>query len=112
MNYKTRHLEATAEISHGNRFLKPGDRFNASEVDAEHYVQANKAKVIASPVTPAPAPAPVAPMRGRGRQPAVKAAEAPAEPPAPVASTWERTEPMKLADVPHTDIATPPDTEA
>jgi hypothetical protein len=61
--YQTRHLEATREISHGDKFIRAGETFHASEVDAEHYLSRGHAKVVT-----APAPPPAAPRAHRGRE--------------------------------------------
>lgn len=125
MNYQTRHLEALKEISHGDRFIRPGEHFQATELDAEHYRATGQAKLASAPEAPvtntrAIEAQPAA--RGRGRPSNASkaaAAQAPASPPAaapapaPAAapatsSQWDRTEPMKLADVPHADADTPP----
>jgi len=124
--YQTRHLEATREIQHGDKFLKPGDTFQASEVDAEHYIRKGHAKeATAAPAAPlkakaAPAPAAAAPAPKAAPAPRatprasftrqaapvpVSSPAAPAEP-APSSTAWDVTQPIKLADVPHGDADT------
>lgn len=39
-----RHLEALREFSHGGMHLRPGERFDASPIDADYYVARNMAK--------------------------------------------------------------------
>ncbi len=69
---QTRQLVATREIQHGDKFVKPGDTFEASEVDAEHYLRKGHAKHAST--------APAAPANAEAKAPA-KAAE-PAKKPA------------------------------
>ncbi len=73
--YQTRHLEATREIAHGDKFLKPGDTFEASETDAEHYLRKGHAKAVTAP-EPAPAPkaVPAKPSPAPAKAPARAAA--------------------------------------
>lgn len=128
--YQTKHLEATREISHGDKFLKPGETFHASEVDAEHFLRTGQAKHAKTEPAPAakaaaktaaaktPTPRAAAP-RAAAPAPAPTPAPAPAPAPNPVPTpegvtvkTWERTEPlMKLEDVPHAEIDTTPPKE-
>lgn len=50
--YQTRHLEAQADFSHGDLHLRKGDRFEASEIDADYYIE----KKRATEVQPEPVP--------------------------------------------------------
>lgn len=62
MFYKTRHLVALSEFSHGDQHLRAGDDFFATEVDAGYYLQngrampAVKAEHIAVAAVAAPPP--------------------------------------------------------
>lgn len=72
MHYLTRHLEALRDLTHGDAHVQNGQRFHATEVDAEYYLGRGQAKEV-----PAAAAAPSAP-------PAEPPAHAPVEVPAPV----------------------------
>lgn len=66
--YQTRHLEALRELTHGGRLVRPGERFQASPLDADYYQEKRMAREVppvqAEPAPPpAPAPAPVAPSQ-------------------------------------------------
>jgi hypothetical protein len=71
MQYRTRHLEALTDFPHGQRSLSTGEKFEASEIDAEYYERHKKAKILPddseaaapapSPTQPPPRPAPAAP---------------------------------------------------
>lgn len=70
MIYQTRHLEALGDIPLGQAYHVKGDRFHATEIDANYLVRARKAKDVedvthipvaapsAQPQVPVAAPAP------------------------------------------------------
>jgi hypothetical protein len=65
-HYQTRHLEALAEFNHGDQLVRRGDRFHATDIDADHYIGAKRAvEVPAAPPAPA-TPAPIAKRVARG----------------------------------------------
>lgn len=43
MHYLTRHLEALTDISVKDRLVRSGERFEASEIDADYYIAKKKA---------------------------------------------------------------------
>lgn len=59
MIYQTRHLEALTEIPLGHAYHAKGDRFHATEIDANYLVRARKAKDVED-VTHIPVAAPSA----------------------------------------------------
>lgn len=88
MNYQTRHLEALTEIPRGTRLVLVGERFEASEVDANHYLTRQMAKDAPPPAPPAEKRQPEADAARRPGRPsnaelAARAAK-PAEPVKPV----------------------------
>lgn len=90
MEYMTRHLIAIRELRHEGQHLQPGDKFEASEVDANYYLQTGVAHVPQAAPAVESESVESAPKR-RGRPPnaariaAVETVQAAEEPAAPAA---------------------------
>jgi hypothetical protein len=102
-HYQTRHMEALDEFPHGDQLVRKGDRFPATEIDAEYLVRRRKAKDVtdeshaaavaapavkqAPPAAAAPAPTPPPPP---APPPAAEPPAAAAPAPAPEPQATER----------------------
>lgn len=84
MNYRTRVMVALADFPHGSDYIRKGDEFVATQVDADYLAQHKRAQYA-----PARAVAPVAAHTPRPSAPASAPAPVPvpvpASPPAPEA---------------------------
>jgi hypothetical protein len=91
--YQTRHLEALKPIPHGDRSLAAGDKFTASDVDADYYIQHGKAKDVAkasaasaASAPPPPPPPPPPPAVATAPTPPTAAPQRRAPAPSPAAA--------------------------